>query len=88
VPLSGADSITDTCCAGEDREFRRDPWGRQSCALGSSSQDRILGVIDANHLVANSSVSDHSLSVIDTRSLAVTPVQAQGFFAGSVPGGL
>jgi hypothetical protein len=46
------------------------------------------GWMDANHLVANSSVVDHSLSVIDTRSMAVTQIQAQGFFAGSIPGGL
>jgi hypothetical protein len=61
---------------------------RDGSIRSTAYQGTPAGWIDANHLVANSSVVDHSLSVIDTRSLVVTPIQAQGFFAGRIPGGL
>jgi hypothetical protein len=46
------------------------------------------GWIDVNHVVIRSAAVDSSLGILDTRSLGVTPSQAQGFFAGAIPGGL
>jgi hypothetical protein len=45
------------------------------------------GWIDANHLVIVSA-ADSSLGILDSRSLVLTKMQAQGFFGGAVPGGL
>jgi hypothetical protein len=44
------------------------------------------GWIDNTHLVLGASNSD--LSIVDTRAFTRTPIQAQGFFAGTIPGAL
>lgn len=46
------------------------------------------GWMDSNHLVVQSNSTDSALSVVDVRALTVTPIQAQGFFGGAIPGGL
>lgn len=46
-----------------------------------------VGWMDSDHLVVRVD-ADNSLSIVDVRSLAVTPIATQGFFAGSIPGGL
>jgi hypothetical protein len=46
------------------------------------------GWIDAHHVVIRSAVVDWALDILDTRSLVLLQAQAQGFFAGAVPGGL
>src|SRR4029077_245159 len=45
-----------------------------------------VGWIDNTHLVISASNSD--LSIVDARAFTRTPIQAQGFFAGIIPGGL
>jgi hypothetical protein len=45
-----------------------------------------VGWIDSTHLVLSASNSD--LSIIDARAFTKTPIQAQGFFAGTIPGAL
>ncbi|HEX9094838.1 MAG TPA: hypothetical protein VF990_01925 [Candidatus Dormibacteraeota bacterium] len=45
-----------------------------------------VGWIDNTHLVLSASNSD--LSIVDARAFTRTPIQAQGFFAGTIPGGL
>ncbi len=44
------------------------------------------GWIDSTHVVLSASNSD--LSVLDARAFTRTPMQAQGFFAGTIPGAL
>ncbi len=44
------------------------------------------GWIDNTHLVLRASSSD--LSIVDARAFTATPSQAQGFFGGTIPGGL
>jgi hypothetical protein len=44
------------------------------------------GWIDSTHLVLSASNSD--LSIVDARAFTKTPIQAQGFFAGTIPGAL
>jgi hypothetical protein len=44
------------------------------------------GWIDNTHLVLSASSSD--LSIVDARAFTRTPIQAQGFFAGTIPGAL
>ncbi len=45
-----------------------------------------VGWIDNTHLVLRADNSD--LSVVDARAFTTTPIQAQGFFAGTIPGAL
>jgi len=45
-----------------------------------------VGWIDNSHLVLSASNSD--LSIVDARAFTRTPIQAQGFFAGTIPGAL
>jgi hypothetical protein len=45
-----------------------------------------VGWIDSTHLVLSASNAD--LSIIDARAFTKTPIQAQGFFAGTIPGAL
>lgn len=45
-----------------------------------------VGWIDNMHLVLSASNSD--LSIVDARAFTKTPIQAQGFFAGTIPGAL
>jgi hypothetical protein len=45
-----------------------------------------LGWIDSTHLVLKADNSD--LSIIDARAFTKTPIQAQGFFGGTIPGAL
>jgi hypothetical protein len=50
-----------------------------------------LGWMDATHVVIHLVThldADSSLSVLDIHSMAVTPFQTHGFFAGVIPGGL
>src|SRR5262249_24370273 len=60
---------------------------RDGSVTSTSFAGNPLGWIDARHLVMESSV-DSSLAIIDTRSLVATRVEAQGFFAGAIPGSL
>jgi hypothetical protein len=46
-----------------------------------------LGWIDATHVVIHLD-ADSSLSIMDTHTQSIAPVQAHGFFAGVVPGSL
>src|SRR5229473_8543350 len=43
-----------------------------------------VGWIDNTHLVLSASNAD--LSIVDVRAFTKTPIQAQGFFAGTIPG--
>ena len=45
-----------------------------------------VGWIDNTHVVLRANNSD--LSVVDARAFTMTPVQAQGFFGGTIPGAL
>jgi hypothetical protein len=45
-----------------------------------------LGWIDSTHLVLSASNSD--LSIVDARAFTKTPIDAQGFFGGTIPGTL
>jgi len=45
------------------------------------------GWIDATHVVVQSD-TDSSLGILDTASLRMTQVQAQGFFGAAIPGSL
>jgi hypothetical protein len=45
-----------------------------------------VGWIDSTHVVLSASNSD--LSILDARAFTRTPMQAQGFFAGAIPGAL
>jgi len=45
-----------------------------------------LGWIDGTHLVLKADNAD--LSIIDARAFTKTPIQAQGFFGGTIPGAL
>jgi hypothetical protein len=45
-----------------------------------------LGWIDSTHVVLKADNSD--LSIVDARAFTTTPVQAQGFFGGTIPGAL
>jgi hypothetical protein len=45
-----------------------------------------VGWIDNTHLVLSASNAD--LSIVDARAFTKTPIQAQGFFAGTIPGAL
>jgi hypothetical protein len=45
-----------------------------------------VGWIDNTHLVLKADNSE--LSIVDSRAFTTTPIQAQGFFAGTIPGAL
>jgi len=45
-----------------------------------------VGWIDSTHVVLSAANSD--LSIVDARAFTKTPIQAQGFFAGAIPGTL
>jgi hypothetical protein len=45
-----------------------------------------LGWIDSTHLVLSAPNSD--LSIVDARTFTKTPIEAQGFFGGTIPGTL
>jgi hypothetical protein len=45
-----------------------------------------VGWIDNTHLVLRADNSD--LSIVDARAFTTTPIQAQGFFGGTIPGAL
>jgi len=60
---------------------------RDGSATPTSIGGAPAGWIDSNHVVIVKD-TDSSLGILDSRSLALNPIQAQGFFAGSIPGGL
>jgi hypothetical protein len=45
-----------------------------------------VGWIDSTHVVLRADNSN--LSIVDARAFTTTPIQAQGFFAGTIPGAL
>jgi hypothetical protein len=73
-------------CQGTPRAISLVSRGGSTTATGYAGGP--AGWIDANHLVVWSAAADLTLGILDRDSHVVTPIQAQGFFGGAIPGGL
>jgi hypothetical protein len=73
-------------CQGNPRTVAL--MSRDGSTKPTSNAGSPAGWIDSNHVVIRSAAVDSSLGILDSSSLVLTPIQAPGFFAGSIPGGL
>ncbi len=79
------DGLLVASCLGNPRTVTL--VAKDGTTISTSFKAAPWGWIDATHVVVQSDV-DSSLGILDTRSLTTTQIQAQGFFAAAIPGGL